>query len=154
TTIAAALRTAVWKLAPNAPIPEIEPLTTLRSDAMAPQRYQFILLATFAGLALLLAAIGVYALIAHSVAQPKKQLAFRLARGAPATSLRGLIAVQALAPVAVGALTGSVAAFAGGRLLQSLLYGVAADEPATLAGAVAVVFLAAAAACVLPAHRA
>ncbi|HUH82009.1 MAG TPA: ADOP family duplicated permease, partial [Solirubrobacteraceae bacterium] len=134
--IAGPLRAAVWRLAPNAAIPGIEPLGSLRAAATAPQRYQFTLLVTFAGLALLLAAIGVYALVAHSVAQRRKELAIRLALGASAGAIRGLIAGQALAPVAVGALAGLAAALAGGRLLQSLLYGVGAHDPAALGAAV------------------
>ncbi len=152
--IAGPLRAAVWKLAPNAPIPEVAPLSALRTAATAPQRYQFALLMTFAGLALLLAAVGVYALVAHSLAQRRKELAIRLALGAPARAIRGLIAGQALLPVGLGALTGLAAALAGGRLLQSLLYGVGAHNPAALAAAAGVVLLAAAAACVLPARRA
>ncbi|HEX5438950.1 MAG TPA: ADOP family duplicated permease [Gemmatimonadaceae bacterium] len=152
--IAGPLRAAVWKLAPNAPIPEIKPLGSLRAAATAPQRYQFTLLMTFAALALLLAAIGVYALVAHSVAQRRKELAIRLALGAPARAIRGLIARQALAPVAAGAVVGLAAALAGGRLLQSLLYGVGTHDPVTLSAAVVVVLLAAVLACVLPARRA
>jgi len=152
--IATPLRQAVWKLAPNAAIPEIEPLGSLRAAATAPQRYQFTLLMTFAGLALLLAAIGVYALVAHSVAQRKKELAIRLALGAPAGAIRGLIAGQALAPVGLGALAGLAAALAGGRLLRSLLYGVGAHDPVSLGAAAGVVLLAAALACLLPAWRA
>ncbi len=153
-TIAGPLRAAVWKLAPNAPVPEIKPLSSLRAAATAPQRYQFALLVTFAGLALLLAAIGVYALVAHSVAQRQKELAIRLALGAPAGAIRALIASQALAPVALGALAGLAAALAGGRLLQSLLYEVHAHDPAALGAGAGVVLLAAALACVLPARRA
>ncbi len=152
--VTAPLRQAVWKLAPNAAIPEIGPLGSLRAAATAPQRYQFTLLMTFAALALLLAAIGVYALVAHSVAQRKKELAIRLALGAPAGAIRGLIAGQALAPVGLGALAGLAAALAGGRLVQSLLYGIGAHDPASLGAAAGVVLLAAALACVLPAWRA
>ncbi|MGH7688358.1 MAG: FtsX-like permease family protein, partial [Gemmatimonadaceae bacterium] len=148
------LRAAIWKLAPNAPIPGIAPLSTLRAGATAPQRYQFTLLLIFAGLALFLAAVGVYALVTNSVARRRKELAIRLALGAPAGAIRGLIAAQALAPVGAGAAVGLVAALAGGRLLQSLLYGVSAHNPATLAAAAGVVLLAAALACVLPARRA
>ncbi len=152
--IAGPLRAAVWKLAPNAPIPEIGPLDALRDTATAPQRYQFTLLMTFAGLALLLAAIGVYALVAHNVAQRRKELAIRLALGAPAGAIRGLIAGQALAPVGLGTLVGLAAALAGGRLLQSLLYGIGAHDALPLATAAGAVLLAGALACLLPARRA
>jgi len=152
--IAAPLRAAIWRLAPDAAIPAIEPLGSLRAAATAPQRYQFMLLMTFGGLALLLAAIGVYALVSHSVAQRHKELAIRLAMGAPAGALRELIAGQALVPVALGTLAGLAAALAGGRLLQSLLYGVGADDPGALVAAAVVMVLAAVLACVLPARRA
>ncbi len=152
--IAAPLRAAVWKLAPNAAIPRIEPLSSLRAAATAPARYQFTLLMTFAGLALSLAAIGVYALVAHSVARRRKELAIRLALGAQPEAIRGLIAGQALVPVGVGALAGVGVALVGGRLLQGLLYGIGADNPAVLGTAAGVVLLAAALACVLPARRA
>ena len=152
--ISGPLRAAVWQLAPDAPIPEIEPLNSLRAAATAPQRYQFTLLMVFGGLALLLAAIGVYALVAHSVVRRKKELAIRLALGAPPGVIRGLIAGQALAPVGLGALAGVAAALAVGRMLQSLFYGVSAHDPATLGAAAGVVLLAAALACVPPARRA
>lgn len=152
--IAGPLRAAVWSLAPSAPVPEIEPLKSLRETATAPQRYQFALVVAFAGLALLLGAIGVHALVAHSVAQRKKELAVRLALGAPASAIRRLIAGQALTPVGVGALLGLSGALASGRLLRSLLYGIGAGDPAMLGAAVGIVLLAAALACVAPARRA
>lgn len=152
--VAGPLRAAVWALAPNSAIPEIEPLSSLRTEATAAQRYQFVLVLVFAGLALSLGAIGVYALVAHGVAQRKKELAVRLALGAPAPAIQGLIAGQALTPVGMGALLGLAAAGAGGRLLQSQLYGVGAGDPATLGAAAGVVLLAAALACVAPARRA
>jgi predicted permease len=152
--IAGPLRAAVRALAPNAPIPEITPLSSLRAAAVAPQRYQFTLLMVFAGLALLLAAIGVYALVAHSVARRKKELAVRLALGAPPAVIQELIAGQALVPVALGALAGVAAALVVGRMLQRLFYGVSTHDPATLGAAAGVVLLAAALACVLPARRA
>lgn len=153
-SIAGPLRAAVRILAPDAPIPEIAPLGALRAAATAPQRYQFTLLLLFAGLTLLLAAIGVYALVAHSVAQRRKELAIRLALGAPAGAIRRLIASQAVTPVVWGAAAGLAAALAGGRVLRSLLYQVGPNNPAALGVAVGVVVLAAGLACVLPARRA
>ncbi|HEY3934339.1 MAG TPA: ADOP family duplicated permease [Gemmatimonadales bacterium] len=153
-SIAGSLRAAVRKLAPNAPMSDIEPLGSLRAAATAPQRYQFVLLMIFAGLTLLLAAIGVYALVAHSVAQRRKELAIRLALGAPAGAIRWLIASQAVTPVAWGALAGLLTAIAAGRVLRSMLYQVGPNDPAALGAAAAVVLLAAMLACVLPARRA
>ncbi len=152
--IAGPLRDAIGQLAPDAPVSGIRPLEALRSEATAPQRYQFTLLLTFAGLALGLAAIGVYALVSHSVAQRRKELAIRMALGAQAGDIRGQVARQGLMPVAVGAAVGLAGALAGGRLLESLVYGVGSHDPTALGAAVGVVLLAATLACLVPARRA
>jgi hypothetical protein len=98
------LRAAIWRLAPDAPIPALRPLSALKDAAVAPQRYQFTLLLLSAGIALLLAATGLYALVAHSVTQRRKEMAIRIAPWARAgANLYGLVLSQALAPVVAGA---------------------------------------------------
>jgi predicted permease len=152
--LAAPLRQAIWKLASAAPIPQLRPLAALQTDAVAPQRYQLTLLLLFAGLALLLAALGVYALVAHSVARRAKELAIRVTLGAAAGSIRGMVLRQALAPVAAGVAAGLVLALAFGRLLASMLFQVAPASPPVLAAVGAAVLLAALAAGLIPARRA
>jgi predicted lysophospholipase L1 biosynthesis ABC-type transport system permease subunit len=153
-SLAGPLRAAIWKLAPDAPIPELRSLDDFKATVVAPQRYQLSLLLLFAGLALLLAAMGVYALVAHEVAGRRKELALRIAIGARRGHLWLLILRQALAPVVWGVLAGLVAALATGRVLESLLFEIAPTNPLVLTAVASVVLLAAAAACVLPARRA
>ncbi|HEY7789894.1 MAG TPA: ABC transporter permease [Vicinamibacterales bacterium] len=153
-SLAGPLRDAIWKLAPDAPIPRLRSLAEFTSTVVAPQRYQLTLLLLFAGLALFLAAMGVYALVTHEVAGRRKELALRIAIGASGGHLWALVLRQALAPVAWGVLAGVVAALATGRVLESLLFEIRPSNPAVLITVALVVLLAAAAACLLPARRA
>ena len=140
--LAAPLRLAVWQVAPNAPIPRLQPLTALKSAAVAPQQYQLTLLLLFAAIALLLAGIGVYALVAHSVAQRRKELAIRAAIGARRADLWRLVLNQALIPVACGAIVGMSLALAARQLLASLLFEVSPANPLVLAAVAAAVLAA------------
>jgi predicted permease len=154
TSLAAPLRAAVWRLAADAPIPTLRPLSDLKSTAVAPQRYQLTLLLLFAGLALLLAAMGVFALTAHSVARRRKELAIRISMGARGGDIGSLILRQALGPVAWGVGLGGAAALASGRLLSGLLFEISPANPALLALVAAVVLLAAGMACLMPVRSA
>ena len=148
------LDAAVWRLAPDAPIPSLEPLTAIRAAAVAPQRYQLTLLLLFAAVALLLAATGVYALVAHSVTQRRKELAIRMALGARRGDLWSLVLRHALGPVVWGVAAGLVVALAARRMLASLLFDVSPANPAVLAAVAAAVLIAAVVASLQPAFRA
>jgi putative ABC transport system permease protein len=154
TALAAPLRLAVWQVAPNAPIPRLRPLTALKAAAVAPQQYQLTLLLLFAAIALLLSGIGVYALVAHSVAQRRKELAIRAAIGARRADLWRLVLNQALIPVACGAMVGMSIALAARQLLASLLFEVSPANPLVLAAVAAAVFVATLIASARPAFRA
>jgi predicted permease len=150
----APLRAAIWQVAPAAPIPRLRPLSALKTAAVAPERYQLTLLLVFAALALLLASMGVYALVAHSVAQRRKELAIRAAIGARRGDLWRLVLNQALMPVAGGTLVGVSVALAARQLLASLLFEVSPANPAVLTTVAAAVLAAALAASARPAFRA
>lgn len=150
----AALRSAIASVAPLAPVPKIRPLAALTTQAVAPQQYQLSLLLLFALVALLLAAIGVYALVSHNVAQRSKELAIRMTMGAGSGDIWGLVVRQALAPVIAGVVAGLIAALLAGRLLASLLFNVSPASAPVLAVVAAAVIAAAVIACLWPAHRA
>ncbi|MGH9474783.1 MAG: ADOP family duplicated permease [Terriglobales bacterium] len=150
----AELRRSIAGAAPLAPIPKIGPLANLTSEAVAPQQYQLTLLLLFAVMALVLAAIGVYALVSHSVARRSKELAIRITMGAGGGDIWGLVVRQALAPVIAGVIAGLIVAVAAGRLLASMLFDVSPASPPVLAAVALAVLLAALAACLWPAHRA
>jgi ABC-type antimicrobial peptide transport system permease subunit len=152
--LASSIRAAVWRVAPLAPVPTLRPLSDLEATAVAPQRYELTLLVLFASLALLLAAMGVYALVAHSVARRRKELALRTTLGAHAADLWRLVLRQALAPVAGGVAVGLIAAVVVGQLLAAMLFQVAPSSPMVLGPVALAVLVAASAACVVPMRRA
>jgi len=152
--LAGPLREAIGKLVPAAPISNLQPLGQLEENAVAPQRYQLTLLLLFAGLALFLAALGVYALVAHSVARRSKELAIRISLGANAGTIWSAVMRQALSPVIAGLASGLTTAVLTGPLLRSLLFHVNPASPAVLVAAVATVGIAAVCACLGPAYRA
>jgi ABC-type antimicrobial peptide transport system permease subunit len=113
-----------------------------------------ILLSLFSGVALLLAALGVYGVLAFSVAQRTSEFGIRLALGATASDIARLVLRQGTLLVLVGVTAGLAGYLALSRIVAQLLYGVAATDPATLAIAPLVLALVAFAACLLPARRA
>lgn len=112
------------------------------------------LLAVFAILALLLAATGIWAVVAHGVVRRTRELGLRMALGARPTNVLALVVAQGVGPAVAGVLLGTALAWAVGRALQGLLYGVSPADPATLAGAAVVLLAISGAAAWLPARRA
>jgi predicted lysophospholipase L1 biosynthesis ABC-type transport system permease subunit len=109
---------------------------------------------TFAAIALLLAAIGLYAVIAHSVSQRTKEIGVRIALGAASHDIRRLILREGMRPVALGLILGLTVSLAVNRILQSQLVGVSPYDPVTLTTTPAVLVLVALLACQLPSQRA
>src|SRR5947207_15468117 len=112
------------------------------------------LLSAFAGVALFLAALGIYGVLAYFVAQRSRELGIRLALGARPATLFALVVVQGLRPVVAGAAVGLVSAVAVTTVMQSLLFGVQPIDPITYGVAIALLGLIAVSACALPAMRA
>jgi ABC-type antimicrobial peptide transport system permease subunit len=112
------------------------------------------LLGGFAALALVLATVGIYSVVAYLVGQRTNELGIRLALGAHPRDVLRLVTWDGLRPVAVGLVVGLAGVFGVGRVLSSLLYGVSAVDPATLALAALTLGVVALAACVIPARRA
>jgi putative ABC transport system permease protein len=135
----------------------VEDLRTLASDEAAflrPTRLYAIMLQAFAAIALLLAAIGVYASMAYSVAQRTRELAIRLALGADPGRLVRRVLGEGLRVAVVGGVAGVLVARAGGRVLRSLVYGVETTDPASFAGAALVLVAVVVAGSWVPARRA
>ena len=136
------------------------PLTHVRifdeyiSKTLARPRFNTLLLSIFAGVALLLTAIGIYGVMAYSVAQRTNEIGIRIALGAAQSSIFRLVVGQAMALVGISLVVGLAGAFAATRLLNSLLFGVGASDPITFIGIVLLVSAVAFAAAWLPARRA
>jgi ABC-type antimicrobial peptide transport system permease subunit len=132
----------------------VTPLTDLLHDSAGDQRFRATLLSGFAGIALFLAALGVYGVLAYSVAQRTREIGVRIALGAGLPRLFGMILGDGLRPVAVGAALGLAGAWLATGMIRSLLFGVAPADPATYAITVVILSVAAACACAIPAARA
>jgi putative ABC transport system permease protein len=124
------------------------------NDSLAQPRLRFLLIALFASVALLLSALGVYAVISHAVGQRIQEIGIRMALGARRSDVVRLVIGQGLPLVLLGASIGLVAALGLSRVLGSLLYGVTARDPGTFAAVSVLLVLVALAACYLPARRA
>jgi putative ABC transport system permease protein len=132
-------------------------VTTMRQRldlAIAPQRSTMLLLAVFAVVATALAIVGLYGVIAFGVAQRARELGIRMALGALATDITGLVLRQAAVIVAAGVAIGLLASAALGGVMGGLLFEIEPADPATLAGVTALLAIAAVIACVVPARRA
>ncbi|HUX68062.1 MAG TPA: ABC transporter permease [Terriglobales bacterium] len=151
---ALAARATVWSVNPAAAIPQIETLGQVVAASVASRRFQMSLVLAFALCALLLAALGIYGVVAYSVARRTGEIGIRITLGAGAHDLFAMVLRQGLTPVVAGLLVGVAAALAGGRLLASLLFGVQATDPVIVLLVSLLLLAAGAIACALPARRA
>jgi predicted permease len=144
----------VNELDPQVPITEISSMDQLVAKSLARRSFTMMLLATAAALALLLSAVGIYGVISYVVAQRRGEIGIRMALGARAGEVRGLVVRQSLALAGVGIAIGLALALATTRVLGSLLFGVSPTDPVVLVGATAVLLVLAALASYAPARRA
>ncbi|HEX4229073.1 MAG TPA: ABC transporter permease [Bryobacteraceae bacterium] len=153
-SMVAAVRQAVREVSPAIPRFEITTVDRQMLELQAPRRFETTLLTTFAAIAMLLAAAGIYGFLHHAVAQREKEIGIRLALGAQNTDVVRLVLSQALRGVFIGLLAGLLVSFAATRVLASALYGVTATDPITFAGVAVLFILVAIAASSLPARQA
>ena len=154
TALAAAIRRETKAVIPNLPTPKIRLLTEHVGESMAQPRFQAGLLSLFGALALLLAACGIYGVLACVVTQRQREIGIRMALGAQRRNVLSLVIGQGLKLTLSGAALGVVAALALTRVVRSLLYGVSPTDPLTFAAVTATLLLVAVFACWLPARRA
>jgi predicted permease len=152
--LAPAIRQAVAQLAPSMPVYDVRPLADYAAKARATQRFTMMLAATFAVVALILACVGVYGLVAYAVAQRRHEFGVRLALGAQPSAIIGLVLSDGMRLTVAGLVMGVVGGVAGTRLLQNQLFGVSSHDVASYAIAVPALGACAVVACLLPAWRA
>jgi putative ABC transport system permease protein len=149
-----AIRAEVRRLDPNLPIAGVRPMTDVVDTSLAAPRLTGSLLAIFAGLALLLAAVGVSGVLAYVVSRRRREIGIRMALGASRGRVLGLVIGRGLWTAGVGIAVGLLAAVFATRLLEGLLYGVAPRDPATFAGVTLLLLGISVAASAVPAMRA
>jgi putative ABC transport system permease protein len=153
-SIAAAVTDVVHKFDPNLPVTHVMTMDSLISDSVSPRRFSSVLVAIFAGLALLLAAIGIYGVMSYTVSRRTQEIGLRMALGAQLASVRRMILGQTLKLTLIGVGLGLAGAFVVARFLASLLFGVGMYDPATFLGVAALLIAVALAASYIPARRA
>jgi putative ABC transport system permease protein len=150
----AAIRRVVHEQDPDVFVRELQPMTSMVGRVLAQPRFNMMLLGIFAAVAMFLAAIGIYGVIAYSVAQRTREIGIRMALGAQRGEMLRMVLRQSLSVVLIGIALGLVAAFAATRLLASLLYGVGSNDLFTYASVVFLLGSAALLASYIPARRA
>ena len=150
-SVANAVREAVWALDPDQPVSDIQTMEDRVGRAVAQPQFNLWLLGGFALIALVLAAIGIYGVIAYSVGQRRHEVGVRMALGADRSAVRSLFLRQGIVLVAAGVALGIVAALGLSRLLTSLLYGVSPADPVTYIAVAALLSAVAVGACLIPA---
>jgi predicted permease len=151
--LSAAVRSRVRAVDATVPV-EVSTLSALLDDSVASRRFSTVLLSTFAGLALALAALGIYSVLAYSVVQRRQEIGVRMALGAQRGSVRAMVLRDGMRAVLPGIAVGLLGAVALARVLRGLLYEVSSADPLTI-GAVALLLASVALlASWLPAHRA
>jgi putative ABC transport system permease protein len=153
-TLAAAVKREVQAIDPDQPVAGISTMEKNIGASLAARRLTMSLLGAFAGLALVLASVGIYGVMALSTTQRTRELGIRLALGASRGDVLRLILGQGIALIAIGLAAGLLGAFAASRAVSSLLYGVGALDAAALVSALVMLGAVAFVACYLPARRA
>ena len=148
------LRAIVGRIDPELPLYDVRQMDERLAGTLATARFNTLLLSLLGGIGLLLAASGIYGVIAYFVSQRTQEIGVRIALGASTGSVVRLILGQALRPVAIGAAIGVVAALAASRVIASQLFGVSRTDPLTIAAVVATLIGVALVASAMPARRA
>jgi len=148
------IRRQIWELRPDQPINDIASMNTVIAASVAQPRFAMALLSLFAGLALCLAAVGIYGVISYSVGRRRREIGIRMALGARPSEVLRLVVRNGIVLALFGVALGLLAAVAATRLMASLLFGVPPLDPPTFIAAAALLLAVAALASAVPALRA
>jgi putative ABC transport system permease protein len=153
-TLAQPVVAAIRAIDPEQPVVDIRTMVQVLDDTLTPQRFSALLLEVFAGVALLLAAVGIYSVLSYIVRGRSREIGIRRALGARTSDILRLVIVEGMSPVLVGVAAGTLAALASARVMRTLVFGVSASDPVTFAAVAATLALVASIASLVPAYRA
>ena len=144
----------IWQLRPNQPINDVASMETIVQRSVAQPRFSMTLMSLFAGLAMVLAAVGIYGVVSYMVSQRSREIGVRMALGATREDVARLVLGQSLRWTVVGLALGMAAALVASRFVGSLLYGIGATDPVAFASAAVALLVIGAIASLIPARRA
>jgi len=153
-TVTSSVGAAIHEIDRDLPLLGVRTLDEVVGASMAQQRFAMELLAAFAGLALLLAAIGIYSVLSWTVRQRVREIGIRRALGAPTQDVIRMVVIEGLKPALLGVALGLVSALALGRLMTALVFGVSPHDVATLSSVSVILTMCAVTATLVPAYRA
>jgi predicted permease len=145
---------AVHQVGPDIPVVDVLSMDDIIAKSLLSQRFILYLLASFAGLALLLAAVGIYGVLSYTVRRRVREIGIRMALGASSSDVLKMVVTDGMKPILIGVAIGLAAALALSRLIVSLIFNVRPTDPATFAAVAALLITVGIAANILPAYRA
>jgi putative ABC transport system permease protein len=153
-SVTSAIRGAVREIAPNTPLIEVRTMDAIVAESLSPQRFTMLLLAAFAALALVLAAVGLYSVLAYATRQRVKEIGVRMALGADRWDVLRMVVFDGLRPTLVGVALGTGAAVSLSRVLATFIYGVKPTDVSTYAAVAMLLTSVGLLASLIPAYRA
>jgi predicted permease len=145
---------AIRAIDPEQPVGDVQTMVQVLDGTLTSQRFSALLLGAFAGVALLLAAVGIYSVLSYIVRGRTREIGIRRALGARTSDVLRLVIVEGMSPALVGIAAGTIAALASARIMKTLVFGVSASDPLTLAAVGATLAFVAFMASLVPAYRA
>jgi len=152
-SVISAITKAVTAVDSEVPLLEVKTMQDTIDESLLQQRFTMLLMSGFAGLALLLAAVGIYSVLAYAVHRRLREIGIRMALGAQIRDVIGMVVADGFKPIGIGVAVGLAGALALGRVMSNLIYGVAATDPLTIAAVTALLGLVALFASIIPAYR-
>jgi len=153
-TSASAVIAAVRQIDADQPVREVRTMDDILADSLAQQRFSMLLLASFAALALILAAVGIYSVLAYAVRRRQREIGIRMALGAQPRDVLGMVLAEGMRPTLIGVTFGLAGSLALGHAVSSLIYGISKADPLTFVAVSALLTIVALIACLAPAYRA
>ena len=153
-TIAQPVVAAIHGIDPEQPVTDIKTMVERVDGELTSQRFSALLLGVFAGVSMLLAAVGIYSVLSYIVRGRSREIGIRTALGARTADVLRMVIVEGMSPTLVGIAAGTIAALMSARFLKTLVFGVSASDPLTLAAVAAILTLVALMATLVPAYRA
>jgi ABC-type antimicrobial peptide transport system permease subunit len=149
-----AVTDAIHQVAPDVPVVDVLSMDDVIAQSMSPQRFNLLLLASFAGLALVLAAVGIYGVLSYTVRRRVREIGIRMALGASHSDVLKMVVSDGMKPILIGVVMGLAAAFALSRLVASLVFGVHPTDPLTFSAVALILIAVGVLANIVPAYRA
>jgi predicted permease len=149
-----AVTAAVHQVGPELPVVDVMSMNDLISESVSPQRFNMLLLGSFAGLALVLAAVGIYSVLSYAVRRRLREIGIRIALGATHKDVVRMVVADGMKPILLGVAIGLAASFALSRVVASLIFGIRATDPLTFAAVALLLVTVGILATVFPAYRA